>query len=66
MAKIAELASGLGAAHVLTFVEENGKASLKACRRAGFEPYLLHHRIQIGYGTIVRNTFEKLSAPPAV
>lgn len=59
MAEIAERAEDFGAEHVFTFVEGKGKASLKACRHAGFEPYLLHRRIQIGYGTIVRNSFRK-------
>jgi len=61
MAEISALASGFDARHVLTFVDENGHASLKACQRAGFEPYLLHKRIQIGYGMIVHNRFKKMS-----
>jgi GNAT superfamily N-acetyltransferase len=62
MAEIAELAPNLGARYVLTFVEEKGAASLKACQRAGFLPYLEHKRVQMGYGMIVRNSFKKLSA----
>jgi hypothetical protein len=61
MAEIAALASGLGAEHVLTFAGEKGKISLKACQRAGFVPYLLHRRIQIGYGTVVHNSFKRIS-----
>jgi RimJ/RimL family protein N-acetyltransferase len=66
MAEIAALATGLGAEHVLTFVSEEGKASLKACQRAGFEPYLLHRRIQIAYGTLVHNRFEKINSPSLI
>ena len=62
MAKIAALAPGLGSEHVLTFVDKESRASMKACQRAGFEPHLLHRRIQIGYGTIVRNRFKKISS----
>lgn len=62
MTLIAERASDLGARYVLTFVGENGIASLKACRRAGFDIHLLHKRTQIGYGTIVYNSFKKLAA----
>jgi GNAT superfamily N-acetyltransferase len=61
MADIAERASDLAARYVLTFVEEKGAASLKACQRAGFHPHLLHKRIQIGYGAVVQNTFTKLT-----
>ncbi len=60
MAIIAERAKNLGAQYVLTFVEENGIASLKASRRAGFTPYYLHRRIQVGYGTIVHNSFKRI------
>ena len=61
MAGIAERASDLAARYVLAFVEEKGAASIKACKRAGFQPHLLHSRIQIGYGIVVRNTFTGLS-----
>jgi RimJ/RimL family protein N-acetyltransferase len=61
MAEISALASRFDARHVLTFVDEKGAASLKACQRAGFEPYLLHRRIQIGYGAIVHNRFKKMT-----
>lgn len=61
MAMIAERASDMNANHVLTFVSEDGIASLKACRRAGFHPHLLHRRTQIGYGAIVYNSFRKLT-----
>lgn len=60
MTVIAERAKSLGAQYVLTFVEENSIASLKACRRAGFTPHLMHRRIQVGYGTIIHNSFKKI------
>lgn len=60
MAEIAEHATSLGARYVVTFVDQNGAASLKACKRAGFEPYLSHRRTQLGYGTIVRNNFQRI------
>lgn len=60
MTEIAELAPNLGAKYVLTFVDQKGVASLKACKRAGFEPYLSHRRTQLGYGTIVRNNFQRI------
>jgi len=61
MALIAERASDLGARRVLTFVEENNTASLKGCWRAGFQPYLLHRRTQMGFGVIVCNSFRELA-----
>jgi hypothetical protein len=66
MTEIAALAPNLDAGHVLTFVAEDGHASLKACQRAGFEPHLLHRRIQIGYGTIVHNRFTKIGSSVVV
>jgi RimJ/RimL family protein N-acetyltransferase len=62
MAAIAEQAEGLGARHVLTFVGEDNIASMKGCRRAGFTPYLIHHRVQKWYGLRGSNTFEELAA----
>jgi hypothetical protein len=41
MALIAESARNFGARYVLTFVTEENVASLKGCKRAGFEPYML-------------------------
>lgn len=57
MARIAERAAHFGARYVLTFVPEDGTASLKACQRAGFSPHLRHRRVQVGYGTVVLNRF---------
>ena len=61
MTVIAEKASDFGASQVLTFVDGEGAASLKACQRAGFAPHLLHRRIQIGYGAIVHNSFKVMA-----
>ena len=61
MAGIAEYAANLGARYVLTFVPEDGAASMKACGRAGFTPHLLHRRIQIGYGSIILNSFRPVA-----
>ncbi len=61
MAWIAERAADIGASHVITFVDEHNVASLKGCQRAGFNPHLLHHRAQVGFGLLKRNSFEALS-----
>ena len=61
MAWIAERAADIGASHVITFVDEHNIASLKGCQRAGFNPHLLHHRMQMGFGLLKRNSFEALS-----
>ena len=60
MALIAERAWGIGARHVLTFVDEHNVASLKGCQRAGFYPQMLHHRTRLGFGLITLDRFEKL------
>jgi len=62
MAAIAERASDLDARFVLTFVGEDNIASLKGCQRAGFVPYLLHHRVQRYCGLSDRSTFEILAS----
>jgi RimJ/RimL family protein N-acetyltransferase len=60
MAIIAERAADFGARHVLTFVDEHNVASLKGCQRAGFYPYILHHRLQRVFGLFRTDEFEKL------
>ncbi len=40
MARIAESAKDLGARWVITFVGDDNIASLKGCKKAGFQPYL--------------------------
>ena len=62
MAAIAERATDLDARYVLTFVGDDNIASLKGCRRAGFAPHLLHHKVQRFYGLRETNTFEILAA----
>jgi RimJ/RimL family protein N-acetyltransferase len=59
MALIAERAVELGARHVLTFVDQRNIASLKGCQRAGFYPHMFHHRIQMGFGLVKHDKFEK-------
>lgn len=61
MAEIAERALDFGARYTVTFVPEDGAASMKACRRAGFAPYTFHQRIQIGYGAVVLNFFKPIA-----
>lgn len=60
MAVFAERARDLGACYVITFVDVGNVPSLKGCQRAGFHPDLLHRYLQVGFGTIRRNRFEKL------
>ncbi len=62
MALIAERADDIGASHVLTFVDDHNIPSLKGCQRAGFYPHLLHHRMQMAFGLVKRNEFERLAA----
>jgi len=61
MARIAERASDFDARKVITFVATDNVASLKGCQRAGFYPYLLHHRSRLGFGLVTRDTFETLA-----
>jgi RimJ/RimL family protein N-acetyltransferase len=61
MARIAEHASDFDARKVITFVAADNVASLKGCQRAGFYPYLLHHRRRLGFGLVTRDTFETLA-----
>ena len=59
-ARIAAKARDVGAQHVLTFVERQSTEQLEACARAGFFPYVLHERRQIGFGLITQDLFEEL------
>lgn len=61
MARIAERGSDFGAHKVVTFVASDNVASLKGCQRAGFHPYLLHHRSRLGFGLVTRDEFETLA-----
>ncbi len=65
MARIAEQASGLGARHVMGFLGEDNTTGMKALRKAGFHPYLSHRRTQIGYGSLVFNSFKVIDAATA-
>lgn len=60
MALIAERAVGVGAHHVLTFVDDRNVASLRGCERAGFRPHMLHRHRQFGFGLFGRDAFEFL------
>lgn len=62
MAQIAERASEFGARYVMTFVGRDNVASLKGCRRAGFDPDMVHIRHDSLFGLIRRNHIEKLAA----
>jgi len=62
MALIAERAADFGARYVMTFVGHDNVPSLKGCRRAGFDPDMVHHRHDSLFGVIRRNSFEKMAA----
>ncbi len=57
-AMISKQAAKYGARYVYAFVGESGEISQRGLRRAGFYHYLLHRRIQAGYGMLVYNSFE--------
>lgn len=65
MAMIAERAADLDARYVLTFVGDDNIPSLKGCRRAGFQPHMLHARSQWGFGIHRRDTFQIFDADDA-
>lgn len=62
MALIAERAADFGARYVMTFVGHDNVPSLKGCRRAGFDPDMLHVRHDSLFGLIRRNRFDRLAA----
>ena len=47
MAEIAERAAEIGARYVITFVDRLNIASLKGCKKAGFNPYVERHDAQL-------------------
>ena len=47
MAEIAERATEIGARYVITFVDRYNIASLKGCKKAGFNPYVERHDAQL-------------------
>jgi hypothetical protein len=57
---IAEKARDIDATHALTFVAGDNMASLKGCKRAGFDIYMLHERNEYAYGLYVRDSFSVL------
>ncbi len=61
MALIAEHGADIGARHVITFVGVDNIASLKGCKRAGFDPYLVHMQTNFLFGMIRRDRFEPLA-----
>ena len=60
MARIAERAEDVDARYVLTFVGSDNIASLKGCRRAGFDPHLTHERSYLVYGLVKTDRFAVL------
>jgi GNAT superfamily N-acetyltransferase len=62
---IAERARDIGATHALTFVTGDNMASLKGCKRAGFDIYMLHERRDYAFGLFGRNSFSVLPADDA-
>jgi len=60
MYKIAEKARDLGADYTLTFVPEGNMASLKGCKRAGFDIYSVHDHREYVFGIVQRHTFNVL------
>lgn len=59
---IGEKARDIGADYVLTFVPESNMASLKGCKRAGFDIYMVHEQIDYLFGLVKRRNFRVL--PP--
>jgi hypothetical protein len=57
---IAEKARLIGATHALTFVTGDNMASLKGCKRAGFDIYMLHERRDYAFGLFGRHSFSIL------
>jgi RimJ/RimL family protein N-acetyltransferase len=61
MALFAEHAAEFGARYVHTFVGTENIPSLKGCRRAGFDPHLLHTRRFRLFGVLRDDTFEVMA-----
>ncbi|SFH10833.1 GNAT family N-acetyltransferase [Sulfitobacter dubius] len=57
---IAEQARKLDADYAMTFVSEDNIPSLKGCKRAGFDIYMVHQRRDYGFGLYCRNDFTVL------
>ncbi|NJS37909.1 MAG: GNAT family N-acetyltransferase [Rhodobacteraceae bacterium] len=54
---IAEKARDIGATHALTFVTGDNMPSLKGCKRAGFDIYMVHERRDYAFGLFGRHSF---------
>jgi hypothetical protein len=54
---ISERAKDFGADYAMTFVAGDNIASLKGCKRAGFDIYMVHERRDYAYGLFTRNRF---------
>jgi RimJ/RimL family protein N-acetyltransferase len=65
MARIAELARGLGSRYVMTFVEVNNIASLKGCQKAGFAPYLLRTESRTCFHLLRRRSLAPVVSIPS-
>lgn len=57
---IAERARDFGADYAMTFVAGDNIPSLKGCKRAGFNIYLVHERRDFGFGLYDRNSYTVL------
>lgn len=62
MARLAEYARDLGARYVLVFVGDDDPAAFQRCRRAGFDPHILHRQDQYAFGLVRRQSFALLDA----
>ena len=62
MARIALRAADLGCRHVITFVESTNIPSLRGCRKAGFEPYLMREERRLVFGLVRLRRFRDLRA----
>jgi hypothetical protein len=54
---IAERARDFSARYALTFVTGDNMASLKGCKRAGFDIYMIHERREYAFGLFGRHSF---------
>ncbi|MDM7932738.1 GNAT family N-acetyltransferase [Tabrizicola sp.] len=57
---IAEQARNINCDYAMTFVAGDNMASLKGCKRAGFDIYMVHERRDYAFGSFTRNSFTVL------
>jgi GNAT superfamily N-acetyltransferase len=62
MARIAERAGAVGARYALVFVGDRDIPALRRCRKAGFQPYLIHRQDDYAFGLVRRHRFALLDA----